>query len=156
MPSGTVTNETLAVSALSETTLHSANVYPSCSIKGINVMAVEVHLASQASSEMSFDFDFTGMRFSRAISRDSVQSNDAAGVSLNLASFGASVVKVRTDTSELWLSFRVDPTRLPNPGLPDMTHWTDVKTVDDANGVILLVVPTPDADYQFYRAIPAQ
>ena len=63
MPEGTVTNGTFAVAELaggSESALHLKKLDPKLLVKGANVLAVEVHLASAASPDMSFDFELIG------------------------------------------------------------------------------------------------
>ena len=58
MPDGIVTNATLAVAELtgaSESALHFKALDSKLLVKGANVLAVEVHLASAASPDMSFD-----------------------------------------------------------------------------------------------------
>lgn len=64
MPAGTITNSTLASTAVSgadeTTTFYSAAVNPSVLRAGTNVMAVELHQSGGTSSDISFDAELTG------------------------------------------------------------------------------------------------
>jgi hypothetical protein len=60
MPSGAVTSQTLASSAIDDETYFRASVSPSLLVAGQNVLAVEVHQANGTSSDVSFDAALTG------------------------------------------------------------------------------------------------
>jgi hypothetical protein len=62
MPSGTITNKTLASRVLtgtSESTWHEATLDPKLLVSGNNVMAVEVHKGSVTNADMIFDLELT-------------------------------------------------------------------------------------------------
>ncbi len=61
MPTGTVDYKTLAATNIDDSTFFSAAISPSYLISGTNVIAVEVHQAAAASSDLSFDFELTGI-----------------------------------------------------------------------------------------------
>jgi len=63
IPAGTVTNATLASTAIGgadETTFVSADLNPSLLVAGTNVIAVEIHQADPTSSDISFDLELRG------------------------------------------------------------------------------------------------
>jgi hypothetical protein len=59
MPAGTITSSTFATSA-GENTVDTTNLPPSVLRPGTNVVAVEIHQQSLASSDVSFDFELVG------------------------------------------------------------------------------------------------
>ena len=60
MPSGAITNTTLASGDANETTFYESAVNPALLVAGRNVIAVEIHQADPYSSDISFDFELTG------------------------------------------------------------------------------------------------
>jgi hypothetical protein len=73
--SGTIASSTLALSAVGgadETTYFSFPVQPSVLTSGINIIAVEVHQASAASSDLGFDLELSGTVDLQLVRRGSV------------------------------------------------------------------------------------
>ncbi|MBI5384184.1 MAG: immunoglobulin domain-containing protein [Verrucomicrobia bacterium] len=61
MPPGPTPYATLATSVPPDNALHVTSLSPSLLVNGLNVVAVEVHQANITSSDLSFDFELTGM-----------------------------------------------------------------------------------------------
>ncbi len=57
MPTGTISNTTLASTAVEDNAFYSSAVSPALLLTGINVIAVEIHQADRTSSDISFDFE---------------------------------------------------------------------------------------------------
>jgi tartrate-resistant acid phosphatase type 5 len=98
MPNGTVTDATLASSAIApadESTFQVKSVSPSLLVTGSNVVAVEIHQASATSSDVSFDLQLTGV------------SADAVGFAV-IGDYGVNVATTEGAVANLVNSWRPD------------------------------------------------
>ena len=86
MPLGVVNYQTLAVSAISQSTKDYVFIDPSLLVSGDNVIAVEIHQSAANSSDIGFDLSLTGQK-NTVVSNGSVYfQHDFEGTSLSARS----------------------------------------------------------------------
>lgn len=96
MPSGVITNRTLALSAL-ENTLFTNSISPSLLVTGLNVLAVEVHQNIVFSTDLSFNFGLEGQELAPSNAPPSVTITAPANGSSYLTPVNVSISATASD-----------------------------------------------------------
>ena len=154
MPGGTVSNTTLASSAIDDPNFYTASINPALLTAGANVLAVEIHQANGTSSDISFDAELIGATTVSVTRGPYLQMGNDTSVVVRWRTSGATNSQVLYGTSPGSLTSSASDAAVTTEHEVRLTGLSPFTTYYYSVGTIAEALVGGDANHVFTTAPP--